>query len=80
MSNWKTLVAEPIQKMLTKMLVFLPTLLGVSGHLKPASKERFKTSHFERSTKWVKYLLVRGGVPHGELYQSGRNAFHINPL
>ena len=49
---------------------------GVSGRLKPATKERFKTGYFER----VECLLKKGGATHGELDQSGREELNFNPI
>lgn len=34
--------------------------------------------HFEKFNSRVKYLLIKGGVAHGKLYQSGCKTFNCN--
>ena len=50
----------------------------VSGHLKPATKERFKTGHFEGEVSTVECLLTKGGSIDGEPDQSGYKELDIN--
>lgn len=47
----------------------------VSGRSKPATEERFKTSHFERRVRPVEYAPMKGGTADGEPDQSDCNSF-----